>query len=109
MDHVPEGFNQGDLRVDGSRHVILATVAILSLLGKACTWYVDATFKVVRKPFYQLFSVHGFITSGDSMKQVPLCFVVMSSKKRADYTAVFRKNPRTLTPTAGCKEGSVRL
>lgn len=60
---LPEDFLIGDLRNDGARHLIFATPNQLSLLEKAKTWYVDATFKVVKDPFHQLFSVHAFVRS----------------------------------------------
>ncbi|KAI8506945.1 hypothetical protein Bbelb_153840 [Branchiostoma belcheri] len=43
---------------------------------------------VVRAPFYQLFSVHAFIRSGDVIKQVPLAYAFMSSKREIDYRSV---------------------
>ena len=63
-DHMPADFLQRDIRVGASRHVIMATLTMLTLLARARTWFVDATFKLVSRPFYQLFSVHAFIQSG---------------------------------------------
>ena len=49
---------------------------------------MDDTFKSVGMPFTQLWSIHAFLKLGDSVKQVPLVFVLMSSKAKANYTAV---------------------
>ena len=49
---------------------------------------MDGTFDIVRKPFYQLFSIHGFIKAGDKLKQVPLAMILMSSRRICDYEAV---------------------
>jgi len=87
-----EPFYRETIQVGERRHVILATDAQLRLLATARTWYIDGTFKVIKTPFTQLLSVHGFIRSGDSMKQVPLCFVVMSGKRRRDYKKVMINN-----------------
>ena len=38
-----------------------------------CFRFVDATFKLVKEPFYQLFSVHAFVESGSSTKRVAPC------------------------------------
>lgn len=74
------GFCIGDLNVEGKRHLMFANSEQLVLLSMAKRWYLDGTFKVVRDPFYQLWSIHAFAKNGDEMKQVPLVFVVMSSR-----------------------------
>jgi hypothetical protein len=61
-----------------ARHVLFYTTFMLNLICKAKVWYLDATFKAVQKPFTQLFSIHGFVLQGECMKQVPLCYAIMS-------------------------------
>ena len=76
------------LQVDGERHIILATDAQLNLLSGAKRWYANGT--CVRKPFYQLWTIHAFLRENDNVKKFPLLFCLMSSRRKRDYKAVLR-------------------
>ena len=90
-DALPKDFLREDIQVNQRRHLMFFTPFMLTLLTAAKEWYVDATFKSVGAPFTQLWSIHAFIKQGDTMKQVPLVFVIMSGKSEDDYTAVLRR------------------
>ena len=89
-DHVPSQFLRGDVHKNGTRHLIFATDAQLEFLTNVKTWYVDATFKVIKQPFTQLFSIHVFVKKDGKLMQTPLAFIVMSPRRRKDCKRVFR-------------------
>ena len=56
---------------------MFASTRQLELLTLAKYGYVDRTFRMVRVPVTQLFSIHAFVRSRENMKLVPLVFVVI--------------------------------
>ena len=59
--YISRQFFRADISVENRRHILFATEEQLSMLKRAKTWYADATFKVVKLPFTQLFTIHAFI------------------------------------------------
>ena len=64
---------------------------MLELLARAKVWYLDATFKVVKNHFSQLFSIHAFVKHGSACNQVPLVFVLMSKRRNSNYLLVLKE------------------
>ena len=89
-EHIPGGFLQKDIRVREICHLVFATEQQLNKLNSAKTWYIDGTFKLCRHPFTQLVTINAFVRSDDHIKQVPLVSVLMSGKKKKDYTKVLK-------------------
>ena len=84
MEAIPDDFLVADITVAQRRHLMFSTPHQLELLANARHWYVDATFRLVREPVTQLFTINVFIRSDDNVKQVPHVYVIMSGKSRAD-------------------------
>eukprot|EP00794_Sanderia_malayensis_P008565 gene8565-biopygen6851 len=75
-EHIPADFLSADVKLNGARHLVFATSSQLCLLKNAKTWYMDGTFKIVKEPFTQLFSIHAFLKGENgNIKQTPLVMV----------------------------------
>ena len=89
-DFIAPWFFSDDVHVDNFCHLMFASDKMIQVLSSAKNWYTDATFKVVRPPFTQLFSKHAFVKHDDCVRQVPLMFVVISAKRKKDYKKVLK-------------------
>ena len=87
-EYLPENFLISDIQSTTSRHLVFATNKQLQLLARCKTWYMDGTFKLVKKNLYQIFSIHGFISKDGHIKQVPLAYALMSQRRAIDYERV---------------------
>ena len=89
---IPADFLVDDISVEGERHLVFATTKQLELLAKAKVWYCDGTFKILKDPFKQLFSIHSFLRVGEETKQIPLAYALMTRRRKTDYKKVTCKN-----------------
>ena len=71
-------------RLDGERHILFVTTTQLRLLKSTKTWFVDGTFKTVRKPFVELYLNHAFVHKGGEASQLPLLFCLMTRRQKLD-------------------------
>ena len=86
--NIPARFLRADIRVGATRHLLFFTDAQMSYLIQQKVWYVDATFKCIKQPFMQLFSIHVIVNSPNDTtssgvrvkadsKQIPVAYVIM--------------------------------
>ena len=78
-----------DITVREHRHLMFATTQQLAVLVNCKHWFIDATFRLVKEPYTQLFTINAFLRYGENCKQVPLYYVIMSGKSKLDYKGVF--------------------
>ena len=72
LQNMPKHFLRGDILVGPEgrqqRHLIFATKKQLRLLRAMKRWYLDGTFRLVKKPMMQLWTIHGFLKVWNSRK-----------------------------------------
>ena len=71
---------------DKDRFMLFTRESHLDVLENAATVAADGTFKVKKKFFRQIFTIHGEVNG----KLVPLVFVLMKSKTKKAYRKVFK-------------------
>lgn len=95
---IPDDFLICDLNRpdEGRRSVVFGKSANLPKLAAAKEWYVDGTFRIVGKPFLQLWTIHIFIGEDEFIKQFPMIYVLMSNRTTEHYIDVLQEVKRVL-------------
>ena len=57
-EFLPEGFLRSDIIKDDARSLVFFTQHQYKYLSDQFCWYIDATFKLVKKPWMQLLSIN---------------------------------------------------
>ena len=100
-DKLPEGLQMKEVPVgkgkNAQRHLIFYIPQSLELLKVAKRWCFDGTFKIRKKPFQQLFSIHVHIRRDEEIKSVPTLFTFMTRRHAKDYKAVLREVKKLIT------------
>ena len=99
----PAGFFKKNIETADARHLIFGTNQMFTIFGRSRTWYIDATFKVVGPPFYQMTSFHIFVNDRilKVRTQVGCVFVLMSRRRLIDYVKVFTAIVELVTEITG--------
>ena len=91
---IPPDLNVHDLEYGKGerkrRHLVCYSDKQARILKTKQRWYMDGTFKIVKKPFVQLYTIHSFIRVGGQKKMVPLMHILMSQRTRQDYKKIFK-------------------
>ncbi|CAF1497769.1 unnamed protein product [Adineta ricciae] len=90
--HLPLVFHQTDCGKNFVSHeddsmVIFTCDKNPSVLKECPHWFMDGTFSICPKSFYQLFTVHGMY----SLQIIPLVYVVLIGKNSYDYDQFFEQ------------------
>merc|ERR1711874_755930 len=82
-------FFRGDVIIQKARHFIFFTDEQLVYMAKAHNWYIDGTFKIVKKPIKQLVTIHVVLVYlGSKRFSIPVCFILMTHRRKCDYIMV---------------------
>jgi hypothetical protein len=92
-----QGFKIAKVQVDGSNVAyVFSTRLQLEYLARSRTWYADGTFKIVSRPFYQLWTVCAHVrrsgAAADLQREMKvhtgLVYAIMSGKGKSLYREV---------------------
>ncbi|CAF1195693.1 unnamed protein product [Adineta ricciae] len=90
--HLPLAFRQTDrgenfVLYEDDSMVIFTCDKNLSVLKECPHWFMDGTFSICPKSFYQLFTVHGMY----SLQLIPLVYALLIGKNTKDYDRLFEQ------------------
>ncbi|KAH9631290.1 hypothetical protein HF086_003726 [Spodoptera exigua] len=79
-----------DYKHKNKRILILCNEEMLKYLSESRHFFIDGTFKLCQKIFYQLYTMHADIGSNDSFfNVVPILNILLPDKTRATYEILF--------------------